>query len=567
MFRDCTYKKRKNLSIFKGQKMKSNKIIESYIEVNLLENRYVTDGDIWTVDETIFNSETMLYLVINIKTRAILGYILHNDCKNDDLIIELYEKILQQYKFNKPVFVHSDTEPEFTSKKVREYLDKKGIKVSTTKGKKNQNQLSESINEQIKMLTTLVLLEKETSDFKNWRKNLNPKFKNLRKVIRAKSTEFRKELFKSNYFTKCRLKAIPDAIKRFNDRLYIDGISRQQAEYYNTKIVGKTLEDVQLLRSDDEFAQALKNSSVIAIKAVEQHLRKIMESDQDVDNKLTNIAALVVSQNLQIQGTLQRGFIGLATQNQELKDTIDQMDDRIKQLLLIIEENQREKLEKEKRRRARQNRKIQPSREPITQEIYQSLMDATNDYKRNNTYLRSRLRIALTILFVTGIRISELLPLKVSQLRILFKEYWIAIDRVKRGKSSHKAYLTKLGTRVINKIKSDFETITYYKDDSSYIFTAEHSPKPLERSQFTHTINMFIKEQSEKMDGKPILTSHSFRKGFITKLWRDTSDIEFVRQAIGHAKINTTSVYVENLSEQERRERMQQIQDPKDLIL
>jgi site-specific recombinase XerD len=78
---------------------------------------------------------------------------------------------------------------------------------------------------------------------------------------------------------------------------------------------------------------------------------------------------------------------------------------------------------------------------------------------------------------------------------------------------------------------------------------------------------MFIKEQSEKMDGKPILTSHSFRKGFITKLWRDTSDIEFVRQAIGHAKINTTSVYVENLSEQERRERMQQIQDPKDLIL
>ena len=39
------------------------------------------------------------------------------------------------------------------------------------------------------------------------------------------------------------------------------------------------------------------------------------------------------------------------------------------------------------------------------------------------------------------------------------------------------------------------------------------------------------------MPNKPTLTSHGFRIGFITKLWRDTGDIEFVRQAIGHAKI------------------------------
>ena len=48
---------------------------------------------------------------------------------------------------------------------------------------------------------------------------------------------------------------------------------------------------------------------------------------------------------------------------------------------------------------------------------------------------------------------------------------------------------------------------------------------------------------ARKMDQNPHISSHSFRVGFITQLWRDTNHIEFVRQAIGHAKINTTSQY------------------------
>jgi site-specific recombinase XerD len=68
-----------------------------------------------------------------------------------------------------------------------------------------------------------------------------------------------------------------------------------------------------------------------------------------------------------------------------------------------------------------------------------------------------------------------------------------------------------------------------------------------------------------KIDGQPILSSHSFRIGFITQLWRDTNDIEFVRQAIGHIKVESTSSYVENLSDEERRIRMENINFP-DLI-
>ena len=102
----------------------------------------------------------------------------------------------------------------------------------------------------------------------------------------------------------------------------------------------------------------------------------------------------------------------------------------------------------------------------------------------------------------------------------------------------------------------DFEFMWNFKDENSYIFTAENSNKPLEREAFTKLINQFIKYCTRKMDSNPNLSSHSFRIGFITKLWRDTNDIEFVKQAIGHVKIDTTSLYLEHMPDEERKRRI-----------
>ena len=39
----------------------------------------------------------------------------------------------------------------------------------------------------------------------------------------------------------------------------------------------------------------------------------------------------------------------------------------------------------------------------------------------------------------------------------------------------------------------------------------------------------------------------------------NTNDIEFVRQVIGHSKLDTTSFYIKNLSEKERERRMSEV--------
>ena len=98
------------------------------------------------------------------------------------------------------------------------------------------------------------------------------------------------------------------------------------------------------------------------------------------------------------------------------------------------------------------------------------------------------------------------------------------------------------------------------KEPDSYLFTAEDNHyKPLNRVVITRDVNKVMREVSNQLPGKPNITSHSFRIGYITQLWKDSKDIEFVKQTIGHQNLDTTSAYVNQLSDQERQKRIDQL--------
>jgi site-specific recombinase XerD len=77
----------------------------------------------------------------------------------------------------------------------------------------------------------------------------------------------------------------------------------------------------------------------------------------------------------------------------------------------------KEREEKAARKKAWSNRKRLPKREPINSEIYNLLIKKNE----NANYIATRTRVALCLLTVTGIRISELLTLKLSQLETLLE--------------------------------------------------------------------------------------------------------------------------------------------------
>lgn len=251
----------------------------------------------------------------------------------------------------------------------------------------------------------------------------------------------------------------------------------------------------------------------------------------------------------QILETTQKGFIGLALRNEELLKSNDQLKQQLDEVLKELNAIKQEREEKAARKEAWANRRRLPKRDPMTCKIYRELMKAAE----GPTYINLRTRMALCILAVTGIRINELLPLKVSQLETLFKENWIAMDRSKRGHSNHKAFLTKEGKKIIHDRQKDFQLIFLMKEPDCYFFTAETNHyKSLDRVVITLDVNNVMREVSNQLPDKPNITSHSFRIGYITQLWKDSKDIEFIKQTIGHRKLDTTSAYVNKLSDQER---------------
>lgn len=545
-----------------------------YKTKNILKNRYVTDGNIWTIDETIFNKNTKLFLIVNIKTRAIIGYSTYKNHLTEEILIELYEEIFSNNALNNPIIIHSDNEPIFKSQSLLDFLSSKQVKVSFTLANKNQNQVSESINERIKTLVTKKLITQDNKLLRNWRKTLPNKYKYLKITAKSRNVEFRKLLFNSEFFEQNKIKAITHAISEYNQADFISGITRQEAEYYNNKLETKAFQDIQLVKSDDLIAPKIKKENQKSIKEVELHLSNILSSGISESEKISKIASLVVRTQSETNELLKRGFGGLALQNSQLLTDNQQLNDRLtilqEQLEIITEElsakKEQEKIIQDKKIK-RKNRQRLPKREPITTDIYNFLIDQTETMDYQNRYISARLRLALALLAITGIRISELLPLKMVQIKTLFSESWIAIDRSKRGPASHKAFLTREGIKLIRDRGKDFEFLLNFKNENSYIFTAEYSDKPLERESFTNLINQFLKRSAKEMAVQPNLSSHSFRIGFITKLWRNTSDIEFVKQTVGHAKITTTSLYIEHLSDDERKRRIKDIHSPKELII
>jgi site-specific recombinase XerD len=99
------------------------------------------------------------------------------------------------------------------------------------------------------------------------------------------------------------------------------------------------------------------------------------------------------------------------------------------------------------------------------------------------------------------------------------------------------------------------------KESDSYIFTSEsdHS-QMIRRETITKDVNQLTRTVSEEIPCKPNITSHSFRIGYITQFWKDSKDIEFVKQTIGHRKLDITSAYVNQLSDHERQKRIDQLE-------
>jgi len=140
-------------------------------------------------------------------------------------------------------------------------------------------------------------------------------------------------------------------------------------------------------------------------------------------------------------------------------------------------------------------------------------------------------RAILELMYACGLRVSEAVDLKISDVEID-----LGILTCK-GKGS-KTRKVPIGKSAVEWLKS-YLVLRRKKDNIEIqnLFVSS-SGKPISRQ----VIFKFIKEYAEKIGLKDV-SPHTLRHSFATHLIQNSADVRSVQQMLGHADISTTQIY------------------------
>lgn len=153
---------------------------------------------------------------------------------------------------------------------------------------------------------------------------------------------------------------------------------------------------------------------------------------------------------------------------------------------------------------------------------------------RGDGHLAARDRAMLEILYATGLRVSELVTLKLSDLQ-LDVGYLTAF-----GKRS-KQRIVPLGTAAIDELRSYLASARPRFDRTGsavYVFL-NRSGEGLTRQGFWK----IIKRRALEAGIYRNITPHTLRHSFATHLLENGADLRSVQAMLGHADISTTQIY------------------------
>ena len=147
-----------------------------------------------------------------------------------------------------------------------------------------------------------------------------------------------------------------------------------------------------------------------------------------------------------------------------------------------------------------------------------------------------RNRTILETMYSCGLRVSELITLKISDL--FFDEGFIKVT----GKGNKERFVPihynamKFITTYINQIRNQLKPAKFFEDT---LFLNRRG-KGLSR-QMIFTI---LKDLAVKIDLNKKISPHTLRHSFATHLLKNGADLRAIQQMLGHESITTTEVYV-----------------------
>lgn len=145
-----------------------------------------------------------------------------------------------------------------------------------------------------------------------------------------------------------------------------------------------------------------------------------------------------------------------------------------------------------------------------------------------------RNKAMLELMYATGLRVSELVNLKVHDI-----DLDMAIVRT-MGKGS-KERIIPIGDYALYYIKiylEDYRDSMLKKDYNDYLFLNNHG-KQMTRQGFFKILNTIASTNGIKKDFSP----HTLRHSFATHLLNHGADLRSIQELLGHSDISTTQIY------------------------
>ncbi|MEE2858361.1 MAG: site-specific tyrosine recombinase/integron integrase [Candidatus Neomarinimicrobiota bacterium] len=165
-------------------------------------------------------------------------------------------------------------------------------------------------------------------------------------------------------------------------------------------------------------------------------------------------------------------------------------------------------------------------------EDVEKIISSTND---NSKKFALRDKVIIIILYAAGLRVSELINLKIND--YLKEDDFLRIT----GKGDHDRYVPigEKTSKAINDYLHNLRPRLITKHNSSGILLLNKFGKKLSRMAIWNIIKEYVRMSGIK---KPI-SPHVFRHTFATHLLEGGADLRVVQELLGHANIQTTQIY------------------------
>jgi len=164
--------------------------------------------------------------------------------------------------------------------------------------------------------------------------------------------------------------------------------------------------------------------------------------------------------------------------------------------------------------------------EVLSKEEVKKLIESTDNNKS---------RLIVSMLYSTGLRVSELVNLKVEEINFNDGTGW-----VRKGKGSKDRFFAlskELGTELKEYLNGREHTYVFSKD----------------KALTTRNIQKIIHLTKKRAGINRKVTPHTLRHSFATHLLEQGTDIRMIQAMLGHASLSTTQVYTHISGEQIRK--------------